>query len=227
MAISFISGEGANADNVTLGTHASGDILIAFAGLEGSATPPSLPAGWTNVVATASPDNVASRIGYKIAASSSETSGTWTNAQSLIVLVYRGQHASGPIGANSEDSGGGTTVNYPALTLNVTDSTSWVILFCVHSWGTGTLGTPTGATARSVPAGPGGGVMVGSWDSNAGVASWSATTGTAPGYDDYQTRALELIADAGGGGGTQQLFFMIGDLSGIGSPGRFFKDVLQ
>lgn len=35
------------------------------------------------------------------------------------------------------------------------------------------------------------------------------------------------IKAAGGGGGTALKAFMAGDLSGVGAPGRFFKDRLQ
>lgn len=200
MAIAFVSAAAAsNAASVTLGTHSTGDLLLAFVSREGSATPPDLPSGWTNVVATASPDNVSSRVGYKIAASGSETSGTWTNATGIIVLAYSGADGTTPVGANSEDSGGSTTMNYPALTLNVSSGSSWVVWFGCHSWGGGTLGVPSGTTQRANPTGS---VMnIGAFDSNAGVSSWSSGTGSAPGFDDYQTRAIEILAASGGGGG--------------------------
>ena len=202
VAVSFISAAAAYATSVTLGAHAADDLLLAFAFREESPTAPSLPAGWTNVVASGG--DVASRIGYKIAASGSETSGTWTNAQGLIVLVYRGIHAT-PIGANSEGAAGGTTLTYPALTLEVTDGTSWVVWFGGHGWGSGTLGTPTGGTQRANPTGFQ--VNVAAFDSNAGVSSWSSATGSAPGFDDWQARAVEIKAAAGGAAGNPWYYF--------------------
>lgn len=199
MPLSFVSGVGANADNVTLGTHAAGDVLLCFCGLEASATPPDLASGWTNIAAGASPDNVASRLAYKVAASGGETSGTWTNATAIIVVVYRSQHASDFVGGLADDFGGGTTLNYPGITLDVGDGTSWALLFGISSWGAGTLGTPTGTTSRATTADAF--VNLIAADSNGGVASWSSTTGTNGGYDNWQTRVMELIAAAGGGGG--------------------------
>ena len=88
MAISRISSATANTNTVTLGTHAKGDLLMIFGYRDASATAPTLPSGWYNLMAT--PTSVPSIvIGWKIAASSSESSGTWTNANALHSIVYR------------------------------------------------------------------------------------------------------------------------------------------
>lgn len=88
MAISRISSATANANTVTIGTHAKGDLLMIFGYRDASATAPTLPAGWYNLLATptSSPSLV---VGWKIAASSIETIGTWTNANTLHSVVYR------------------------------------------------------------------------------------------------------------------------------------------
>lgn len=89
MTISRISFATSNTNTVTLGTHAKGDLLIIFGYRDASATAPTLPSGWYNLMATtvSAPSLV---IGWKIAASSGESSGTWTNANTLHAIVYRG-----------------------------------------------------------------------------------------------------------------------------------------
>jgi len=55
------------------------------------------------------------------------------------------------------------------------------------------------------------------------VMSW---TSNASPEKYWQHCAVALVPAAGGGGGAAKVF-IVGDLSGIGSPGRFFKDRLQ
>ena len=88
MTILRISSATANTNTVTIGTHAQGDLLMIFGYRDASATAPTLPSGWYNLMATAasSPSLV---VAWKIAASSSESSGTWTNANTLHSIVYR------------------------------------------------------------------------------------------------------------------------------------------
>jgi hypothetical protein len=88
MTISRISSATNNGTTITLGTHAKGDLLMIFGYRDASATAPTLPSGWYNLMATAasSPSLV---VAWKIAASSSESSGTWTNASTLHSIVYR------------------------------------------------------------------------------------------------------------------------------------------
>lgn len=75
-------------NTVNIGTHAKGDLLMIFGYRDASASAPTLPTGWYNLMATptSAPSLV---IGWKIAASSSESSGTWTNANTLHSIVYR------------------------------------------------------------------------------------------------------------------------------------------
>jgi len=88
MTISRISSATNNGTTITLGTHAKGDLLMIFGYRDASATAPTLPSGWYNLMATPT-SSPALVIGWKIAASSSESSGTWTNANTLHSIVYR------------------------------------------------------------------------------------------------------------------------------------------
>jgi hypothetical protein len=108
--------------------HQVGDLMVMFAFRDGSATAPTLPSGWTSA-GTNSTTQVSSRIAWRVATSSGETSGSWTNATELIVYVIR---AADSIGSPITGSGISTTVAYNALTLNDTSKLSWVIGFAGH-----------------------------------------------------------------------------------------------
>ena len=200
MAISYIGQAAAQDTSVTPPTHAAGDLFVAFASRENNETPPDLPSGWTNIY-DGGDSYSAFRCAYKVAASSSETSGTWTNAYAMTLHVYRGVHATTPVGDFDNYPSGGSTLSYPALTLDVSDGTSWVVLFGSHNWGDGsTLDAPSGYTNRSNAEGTQ--HTVGGHDSNGGVASYAGSSGglTDGGWDRYKTFSLELIMAPAAGG---------------------------
>lgn len=185
MAVSFVGQASAAATSVTLPTTQTGDLIIIFA-FRNTTTAPSLPAGWTNL-ATQSANGVSFRIGYKYAAAS-DVSGTWTNANVVEAVVYRGASiggvSSGTNAASTSDAitGVGTMVN--------ADGSSWAVSFS-GSLQTTSMSTPGGGTLRGVnQAGTGCMAMV--FDSNAGVASWAQHTST-------------LGASAASGGGSVEI----------------------
>lgn len=193
MAISYISQASVEATSITIPSHQAGDLLLIFAFVDASVTEPTLPAGWTSIATTtlASPA-CASRIGYKIATSGSETSGTWTGATGLVCQVYRGALGIGRSVTNTASS---ATVAYPALTLANTQATtpSWVAGFAGHRSVNGSLGTPpTGMTNRANLEGVTNDMA--GHDTNGGVSSWSlqsvASGETASGY---ATALVEIL----------------------------------
>jgi hypothetical protein len=181
-------------------THQTDDLLLAFASREGNATPPSLPSGWTNISAGGDA-NTSSRLAYKVATSGSETSGTWTNAAALAIHVYRGAAAGDPIGADAASNDSGSSVDYPALTMEDSSGDSWVVLFCGHNWGssvtpTTLLNAPSSYTNRTNSGNNGGTPhIVGGHDSNTGVSSYGGSNGTMTngGWDDYMARSVEIL----------------------------------
>lgn len=123
MAVSFVGAASAGATSVTLPTHQVGDLIIIHAvGLPSDPTP---PAGWTSPTnGNGNNSTLFGRVHYKLAASSSEVSGTWTNALILNCSVYRG--TSGSIVACAVNTGStGLVITYPALTLSTLAGTSW------------------------------------------------------------------------------------------------------
>jgi hypothetical protein len=142
--IMYVSSAQANTNTVAMPSHSTNDLLIIVTYVT-SATPPSLPAGWTNLATAVNGSAVASRVGYKIATSSSETSGTWTNAQSIFAHVYR--YAIGP-GSVSSNTGNSNSIDFPALNL-LSAVGSWVERAAGHnSAGNVSSGTIPGYTNR-------------------------------------------------------------------------------
>lgn len=153
----------ATATSVTIPSHQAGDLLIVVAIKWGSGTPtPTVPSGWKT--AHTSTNTYRRVVGWKIATSSSEVSGTWTNAGDLWVMVWR----DATIGAVA--SAAGTLTATPALTL--TSPPAHVVA----------LGTAAAAGTASLPAG-----MTSLWTSSgtyiariawtaSPVSSWAATS---------------------------------------------------
>lgn len=140
--ISFIGGAAASATTITIPAgHQVADMIFMFAFNNASITVPTVPAGWTTFMTPAAANVCAGVLCYKFAASSSETSGTWTGATQLATVVYRGTRGlmNGSNGTNSN-----STIAIPALgaTTALTSGSTWRISFAAH------------ATATNVNVGP-------------------------------------------------------------------------
>lgn len=141
--ISYVGAASALATSVTPPTHVANDYLIAFAA--GDVT--SVPAGWIEL----GTDNYGSLAGtvyaacaYKKATGSSEVSGTWTGADRLLIVNYRGVAS---VGAATWWTGGSTT-SYSGISLGTTDGTSWVVGIC-GQYSSTVSNAPTGMTNRT------------------------------------------------------------------------------
>lgn len=134
-------------NTATLPAHAAGDLIVAFAFRDGNTTAPSVPTGqnWVTL-GSAGATACSATLVAKIAQGSSEGVGTFTNATSVVAVVWRA--ASGKklgLGLFSAASGSGTTVTYPANPL--AGPTSWVGAMAGHCSTNTTLETPpTGMT---------------------------------------------------------------------------------
>jgi hypothetical protein len=194
-AMSFVSGVQAATTSVTLGTHAAGDLLLAFAYRDGNTTAPSLPSGWTDIASSGANSNSA-RVGYKIAASGAETSGTWTNANHLHVHVYRGFLPRKPYGAVQPGGASSSTLSFTGLTMVDPSGSSWVVGFAGHRSTNTTVtgGSPSGMIIRTAQD-PGASESAGH-DTNQGVSSWTTTTQSVGGTSSgWRTYTIELVLD--------------------------------
>jgi hypothetical protein len=200
MALTFV-GQATGTTSATLPTHQAGDIIVAWAYRDGNNTAPSLPAGWTNLQNGGANTNSA-RLAYLVATAPGTSSGTWTNATEVVFHVYRG--AIG-VGVSNVDGAASTTVNYPALTLQRPDGTSWVVGFAGHRSTNTTLETPpVGMFNRSTLVDAT--AEVAGHDTNGGVASWAGATvavgGTSSGWRSATVEILprrDLSLSAGPG----------------------------
>jgi hypothetical protein len=183
VAIQYI-GQATGTTSATLPAHQAGDLLLAFAFRDGSTTPPSLPAsGWINIRNDGA-NTCSGRIAYRIATASGTASGTWSNATSVVFLVYRGIDQTSPIGNTNTSTAVSTTVTYPALSVT---NTSWVVGFVGHRSTNVTLSAPSGMTNRASVADATD--EAAGHDTNGAVSSWASTNtsvgGSSSGWRSY------------------------------------------
>lgn len=110
MAVDFIGSAADLSDSLTLPSHEKGDCMFVMATRAGN-TAPALPSGWITA-ASASTTSLSARVGFRIAHSSSETSGTWTNATGVSSVVFRPTVGTIAVPVFSSQGGTGTTVSY-------------------------------------------------------------------------------------------------------------------
>jgi methionine-rich copper-binding protein CopC len=199
MSVSFI-GQATGVTTATLPTHQAGDLILAFAYRDGNNTAPTVPSPFTAVATgTGSGGGGAANssvVGSFLATGSDTSSGTWTNATSVVFHVYRGTSGAGAIVGTSATNS--TSVTYPALTLQVTNGSSWVAGFAGHqSTNTALETAPTGMTNRSnvqdatdEAAGH---------DTDGGVSSWSQQTvnvgGTGASWRSWTVEIVDADTD--------------------------------
>lgn len=192
MAISRLGASSiAAATSITVpGTYNTGDYIVIMAFRNSSTAIPALGTGFTNL-ATGSGNTCGARLGYKIATSSSESSGTWTNGTLLMCQVYTGVTS---IGTAVATMGNSSSPSYAGLTLGNTSGSSWIIGMGGHrDPGANMLLPPTGMTNETgINTGTSG--HAGGHDTNGGVSSWStqvvAVGGTVAGWHTF---TVELV----------------------------------
>ena len=174
-------GSAKGTNTATAPAHAIGDILVVCATRNASVTPPGVGSGFTSL-GTKVQGTYSSVIGFKIATSTSDATGTWTNATETIVQVYR-PTSGRTTGIGASASGGGTSspAVYPALTLTGVGTSSWVVFFGGAKGASTTIdNVPSGATLRQDEIGTG---ELAGFDTNGPVSSRSSSnvtyTGTA------------------------------------------------
>jgi len=119
------------------------------------------------------------RIGFKVAQSSSETSGTWTNADGLIAVVYRSDVGLAIPTLAGFNAGTSTSVSYTAFgsSFNRENADQWMIGFGSQRNDTNALETaPTGLTNVTSLTGTGWEMVA--HDSNADANSFATASTT-------------------------------------------------
>lgn len=166
-SLTYVGSASAATTAVSFPAHKKGDLIIIMAFRDGSATLPTIPAGWM-VLETSTTTSASSVLAYKVANNSSETSGTWTSATEVAVQIYRGHAGIGIWGGSGAVS---SIISYPAISLTVADGSSWVAGFAAHRSATNVEGNPWGMVNRTSA-----GSEIAGHDTNGGVSSWPLST---------------------------------------------------
>jgi hypothetical protein len=216
MTISYVGSAAAEATSVTLPAHQAGDLIVLFAWNGGSLTIPTVPSGWLIIRNWArNPGaNRAGVIAYKMAASASETSGTWTNAAMVGVAIYRDDANILALGGDAL----GTDINstgftYQALPVNTNTTAAFGKMRSASGWLIGIGGAnvndqsletpPSGMTNRLNLAGASTN-EISIHDTNSNVSSWASTNVTLASTTVGSSCVLEIfdtgIPKSSGGG---------------------------
>lgn len=137
--------------SATLPAHVSGDIIFALAYRTGSTLSITTPAGWTPLGGNLRANNTSTVLVYRVATSSSTTSGTFTGATRVMFFVYRNATVTPPTGSVTAFTNTGTTdpVNFPANSRFSTYATGAKTLALYVAPGIhNPVGVPAGTTAR-------------------------------------------------------------------------------
>lgn len=211
-SITLIGAATAAATTITIpGVYRNGDLLIIYAFNNVSTTLPTVPAGWTSLASNAA--NVSAQIvAIKRAASSSETSGTWTTATGLVCHVYRGVTQSkgvtvpkAGIGGVATATGSSAILSYQSLNsiLKATGGSSWIVAFAGHVTATNVALPPTNLVNRAD------GLSIAGFDSSGGTKAWPTTAVTVNASSGWATVTLELLSDLVGFNNYE--FFQVAD----------------
>ncbi|MDQ3938043.1 MAG: hypothetical protein M3253_05105, partial [Chloroflexota bacterium] len=194
--LTYVGRASLSTSTVTLPSFQPGDLGIVFAFRGGSATPPSLPAGWTGIASSGASGSTSNsvRVGYRVLQVGDLTTGEWTNATAIQVIVLRGQDPYTPIGGVALGEGVGNLLSYSQVSLENTSGSSWVVGFGGHRAASDVyFATVTGMTRRGSVANNLG------LHTAEGVSSFAARNYdmTVNGSNGWRTYAVEVIPDLG------------------------------
>jgi len=216
MSISRVSSAIISGTNGTLPTHAANDLIIVIAHAS-TANSPTRPAGWYGAQANTYSASPGVSSGYKIAASSSEASGTWTNAAAICVVVYRSDTANNFVlpDALSATSGTGTSITFSseAAVQREGYTNLWVVGSALIQNTDSTMTTaPSGMT--NLQSFVGGSFSVGLHDTNGNnlnlFSAAASVGGTSASFRQQCTRIWEQSYPSGGGGGSSSSILAYG-----------------
>jgi hypothetical protein len=193
MAISRVGSASAQATTITIPTHQSGDLILIVAN-RNNITAATVPSGW--VASSTGGSGVSTAFAWKLAKSSSETSGTFTNAVALHCAVYRA--SSGILAMSTSSSGttaSSTTIIYSANgSYRVGSLDNWWIATAFQLNSANSLETaPSGMTNINSES------SAGNWksvlhDTNASqLSNWASTNVTVTTSAVSITRVMQII----------------------------------
>lgn len=201
MALSRIGGSSAAANSIAIPGHVAGDLIVIWAYRDGSTTPPTVPTAggtvptFTTIDGPTGANSCSAVCAYAVAAGTTDTSGTWTNATGISVEVWRGA-ASPPIGGHAQSGASvasGANIAIPAITLTDNSGSSAILGFAGHQNVTAWNAAPTGYTQRSQVATE---VECLSKNSTTSDGAFNVTC-TASATGGTRTQQIEILMDGG------------------------------
>jgi hypothetical protein len=213
MTIALRSDQHNTGNTLTMPTHATGDLLLAFATRDNSTVAPTLPTGWTALFSIGSGTG-AVLIAYKYAQSNAETFGTWTNASHVAVTVWYG--AANTIvwpwllSTNTATSGTMTWLAQTTGTFRTSSEDNVLVAWGHNRSSTNNLALTLGALTNLFAEGDGSTYQVCVKYQLARTTAWSATSLGLAASVFYRTAMLCLTEQAvygstGGGGSVRQV----------------------
>ena len=202
-SISYV-GVAYGTDSATLPAHQVGDMIVGLICVNDGSSLPTTVSGWSDLVVDDLGTN-RTKVVYKQAESDGEVSGTWTGADKVAFVVYRGVRAFGDFHTAGSANGTNTTPSFYTRTLvgdggvedlggaTSYDGQSWVVSL-VHIIGAAFTGydtAPTGMTNRSSNQGTD---TIAIHDTNGPYTSstWPTTTTSLSASANWQTWTFEL-----------------------------------
>jgi hypothetical protein len=200
-------------DELSLSSHDDGDLIILLVYRDNSNAAPTVPSGWTLVTSVGNNTNFLGAY-WRRATSSSETSGTWTNATHLACWVGRSTNYLIP-GTAIIANGTNTTIPYSALTANNLGGATSVLIGAagVRTNNTDAETAPSGMTNRTFVTGASTGELT-VHDTGSAVSSWTLTNVVASGAVNGRASCVIEVKDTGRP-------LVAGSASSIQSQGNF------
>lgn len=218
MAVTIQGTSTSQANTVTIPSHQVGDLIIIFAYRSSTTTIPTMPAAsgtvpdWHNIDASNGANTNSSRTAFFVATATNHTSGTWTNATSMIAVVLRGQHTVVPIGNHAESGSAGTTMTAPSIQMANADGTSQLLHFFGASSGVSWASPAAGYTMQATTAASGSAAAL--VTKNTTTSGGAVNQGTQSNVG-YRGATIEVLAP-----NTSNIFFSsIGSMSAVSLTG--------
>jgi hypothetical protein len=202
VTVSFVSAASAETNTLTMPSHQAGDLLVIWAYRSAANTLFTVPDGWYRATVR-SAGSQCSIFAFKTATSSSEASGTWTNADALACCVYRDNSNFISVGGIVHTSiNSSTAVVYSALVIpglastsvNTMRSSSSIVVGCVGitANNSNVQTAPSGMTNRTSVTGSGA-RQIAVHDTSSEVANWASTTFTQSQSTNGHVHVVELF----------------------------------
>lgn len=177
----------------------SGHIIFAFAFRDGNNNAPTIPGGvgWNTISNAAGTNLNGAAWAWRVATGTSEASGTFTSATSLVMVSFSGANTSSIGASPGTAEGSSTTVTYPdADTFSVGDESSWVIACCGHRSSNTALEstTPTNLSATNAVSVEDATDVVACYNSNGGKSSYAGDDASIGGTSSgWHCKSAEIL----------------------------------